>query len=672
MTTTQTESGVLSPTGECRTFDATANGYARGEAINAIFIKKLSAAIKDGDPVRAVIRATGTNCDGKSAGITTPNPKAHERLIRGVYARAQLDFSDTPFIECHGTGTAAGDPLELEAIANVFGDEKETYIGSVKPNVGHSEGASGITSIIKAILALENQNIPPQVNYSIPNPKIPFAIANLKVPLEVTPWPKDRPERISVNSFGVTGANAHVILDSARSHNISNNKRTQTNRSPSRKPRLILYSASNSESLQKGAEALQKYAQDKISNLEDLAFTLANRREHLERMAYGITDGLEPAQILATGKATKAPLIRFVFTGQGAQWPRMGMSLAEEFPSFNADIRQYGDILDQLPNPPTWSVYDELKKIGHESSLSKAEYAQPLCTIIQIALVNLLRRFGISPSAVVGHSSGEIAAAYAANALTAKEAVLTAYYRGLITTQCSHNGAMAAVGLGRAEVSLYLERGVVVACENSQTSVTLSGDSDGIDYVIEQLKDENPGIFVRRLKTGGMAYHSHHMNGVGLAYETLLKEHPRRKPTIPFFSTVTGRPVSLEELGPSYWRQNLESPVKFYSAVTAMIDDGGPNQVFVEIGPHSALAGPLRQIFKATVEKTQLSYVPTIVRDEKCLFSFLKTLGNLHLHSVKINFAPLTPNGRTLTDLPTYPWRHDKCYWDESRVSQGW
>lgn len=672
MTTTQTESGVLSPTGECRTFDASANGYARGEAINAIYIKKLSAAVKDGDPIRAVIRATGANCDGKSAGITSPNPKAHERLMKRVYARAQLDPYETPFVECHGTGTAAGDPLELEAVGKIFGNERETYVGSIKPNFGHSEGASGITSIIKATMALENQIIPPQINFSTPNPKIPFTDANLKVPIDATPWPRGRQERISVNSFGVTGANAHIILESARSYGISTEVQSRATHFTPPSPRLLLYSASNYESLRERERKIEEYVRSNVCNLNDLAFTLANRREHLESRGYCITDGSVPGEIMGSGKAKKPPQINFVFTGQGAQWPGMAIPLAKEFPSFDADIREYGEILAQLPNPPTWSVYDELAKLGHESLISKAEYAQPLCTVVQIALVNLLKRFGISASAVVGHSSGEIAAAYAANAITAKEAIITAYYRGLVTTRCIKQGAMAAVGLSRAEVSLYLERGVVVACENSPTSVTISGDSGRIDSIIEQLRDENPDIFVRRLKTGDMAYHSHHMIDIGPDYESLLQKIVGRSPSLPFFSTVTGEKNSAEELGPLYWRQNLESPVNFYSAVEAMVKDGDTDQVFVEIGPHSALAGPLRQIFKAITIKTKLSHVSTLVRGENCLISFLKTLGELHVRSVEINFELMTPNGRTLIDLPSYPWRHDKSYWDESRVSRDW
>lgn len=218
MTIDMTGQGVLSPDGTCKTFDASADGYSRGEAINAIYIKKLSDAIRDGDPIRAVIRATASNCDGKTGGMSVPSLESHEAMIRHAYKIAGIeDYSSTAFVECHGTGTAVGDPLEVGAIANVFGGHKGVYIGSVKPNVGHSEGASGLTSIIKAVLALEKKVIPPNINFSTPNSRIPFKAANLRVPTEPVPWPAGFLERVSVNSFGIGGANAHVILDSASS-----------------------------------------------------------------------------------------------------------------------------------------------------------------------------------------------------------------------------------------------------------------------------------------------------------------------------------------------------------------------------------------------------------------------------------------------------------------------
>jgi acyl transferase domain-containing protein len=218
MTIAMTEQGVLSPDGRCKTFDAAADGYARGEAINAVYIKKLSDAIRDRDPIRAVIRATASNADGKTSSMSVPSLESHEAMIRDAYNAAGIkDHSRTAFVECHGTGTAVGDPLEVGAVANVFGGQKGVYIGSIKPNVGHSEGASGLTSVIKAVLALERKIIPPNINFCTPNPKIAFEEANLKVPTVPIPWPTEFSERVSINAFGIGGANAHVILDSASS-----------------------------------------------------------------------------------------------------------------------------------------------------------------------------------------------------------------------------------------------------------------------------------------------------------------------------------------------------------------------------------------------------------------------------------------------------------------------
>lgn len=209
LTGAMTQQGVLSPEGSCKTFDVAADGFARADAINAIYIKRLDDALRDGNPIRAVIRGTLTNSDGKSASLMAPNGASHEELMRNVYAGAGLDPRETGFVECHGTGTATGDPIETTAVGNIFG-ERGVYIGSVKPNIGHAEGASGINSLIKAVLALEHKTIPPNIKFNNPNPKIPFAEKKLTVPLEATPWPKDRAERISVNSFGIGGTNAHV------------------------------------------------------------------------------------------------------------------------------------------------------------------------------------------------------------------------------------------------------------------------------------------------------------------------------------------------------------------------------------------------------------------------------------------------------------------------------
>lgn len=341
----------------------------------------------------------------------------------------------------------------------------------------------------------------------------------MHVPLDPIPWPEGRLERISVNCFGIGGSNAHVIIDSAATFGVGATQTSLdgelTNGHTAPRPELLVFSASHNDSLRKSVSDIQEYAANHPERLKDLAYTLSMRREHLVQRAFSITDGISIPDTKFAEKAKSKPHINFVFTGQGAQWPTMGKELMEDFPEFRADIRALGDILAALPEAPSWDFEEELVKSGPDSNLEDPLYAQPLLTAIQVALVKFLRRLGVSPAAVTGHSSGEIAAAYAANALTAEEAIITAYYRGLVTKACKRRGAMAAIGLGKAEVSLYLERGVVIACENSPTSVTLSGDEDQVDAVVEQLKYDDPNLFARRLKTGGMAYHSHHMTEVG-------------------------------------------------------------------------------------------------------------------------------------------------------------
>ncbi|KAL4968148.1 type I polyketide synthase [Aspergillus stella-maris] len=674
-TIAQTEAGVLSPTGQCRTFDASANGYARGEAINAILIKKLSDAVRDQDPIRAVIRATAVNCDGMSNGISAPNPVAHEKLIRRAYKVAGLDPLDTPSVEAHGTGTPSGDPLEMRGLAGAFGGHRETYVGSVKANVGHGEGASGVTSIIKAILMLENRAIPPQVNFETPNPNIPFQAAGMVVPIEAMPWPVGRPERISVNSFGITGANAHAIIESAAAHGVRMSTRQRDLSAPS----LFVLSAHTQGSLKTKAQQIQEYVERAPERASNLAYTLSCRREHLTHRAFCVLGSKHDSEIIYPAEGTKkTPVMYFVFTGQGAQCPAMGKELIGGFPQFRDDLVRMGHVLAKSPHPPTWDLVDELLKPEPKSRINEAELSQPLCTAIQIALVNLLvSTVGISPSAVVGHSSGEIAAAYAAGAITADEAILIAYYRGRAACHLRHSGsgAMVAVGMGRAEAKLYLDGDVVVACDNSPNSVTLSGSRDALESVVEQIKADDKDLFVRFLKTDGMAYHSSHMAEVGPGYQENLRNilHPSAA-KIPFISTVTGKRIACDTLlDGAYWRRNLESPVKFYPAVkTLLASQQQSDQLFLEIGPHSALSGPLRQIFKNTVTKGRLSYLPSLIRGKNSVESILELCGQLYLSRVDLHLQKLNSGDVTLTDLPPYPWQHDVSHWAETRATREW
>ncbi|KAM5467173.1 Type I Iterative PKS [Microsporum ferrugineum] len=679
MSTTMSDNMVLSPNGICKSFDAEADGYGRGEAINAVYVKLLDDAIRDGDPIRAIIRSTTTNCDGKTPNITTPGAETQEYLIRQAYSQAKIhDISETAFFECHGTGTVIGDTTELSAVGTLF-QGKGVYIGAVKPNIGHSEGASGLTGIIKATLALENRTIPPNIHFNHPNPRIPFEKAKLQVPVEPTPWPQDRSERVSINCFGIGGTNVHAILDSTLSFLPAKDGHRALSERPSG-PRLLVLSANSQNALQNQIKNLNSYVESRPGISNDLCFTLGSRREHLKHRAFTVLKDEKTidAANFETSSSTKERSIVFIFTGQGAQWPGMGRQLLLEFDTFQSDIRAMDRALKALQDPPYWSIEEELLSTSDPAKIDDPEFAQTLCTAVQMGLANLLNKWGIVSATVIGHSSGEIAAAYTSGAITMESAIIISYYRGQLAKSALKikgevRGGMAAVGLGPEEVKRFLTNGVVIACENSPQSVTLSGDSDKLDKVLTEIQSTDEDIFCRRLRVG-IAYHSHHMQSLAELYHNLIKPHITfRNTMIPLRSSVTGKTViEPSQLDAGYWVQNLLSPVLFSAAVATVFNGNDASTTFIEIGPHSALSGPLRQIFDSHKPKPDAIYIPTLIRGDDQVTSLLAAAGRVYLKGSPILFSAINGPGTVLTDLPTYPWQHSQKYWDESRISQRW
>ena len=527
------------------------------------------------------------------------------------------------------------------------------------------------------MLCLEHKTIPPQIKFNTPNPKIPFAEKNLQVALEPVAWPKDRAERVSVNSFGIGGTNAHVIVDSYAQARPQVNGVNGTNgtTTAARIPQLIVLSGNTQESLKQHTSNMIDYITANPGHATDLAYTLANRREHLVQRTFFVTNG----RLSDPAPALKVPLnpapVTMIFSGQGAQWPEMSRRLIDTDPLFSKDIEAMDAVLRSLKHAPEWTIAEELQKSAQTSRINKAEFAQPLCTAIQIGLVNAVKRYGIHPSAVVGHSSGEIAAAYAAGSLSMPEAIICAYYRGYVSTQQKLQGGMAAVGLGAGDVTPFLKPGVVVACENSPTSTTISGDADKLREVLKTIVIEKPDVLARELKVD-MAYHSHHMTALSNTYVNLVQEElsaqklSRSDASVPMFSSVTGEVITKAvDLGPTYWGANLTSPVKFSPAVSKLLQQQ-PNNVFLEIGPHSTLSGPLRDISK--LANATCNYVPTMRRGDHDYKIFLAALGQLYQHGIQVDFERLIPNGHVLHDLPAYPWDHSQQFWQESRVHKDW
>lgn len=685
LTVDLTEEGVLSPDASCRTFDADADGYARAEAVNVLHIKRLDDALRDRSPIRAVIRGTAANADGRTPGITQPSSGMQVKLIKKAYKDAGItDFSKTGFFECHGTGTPVGDTIETTAVGEVFG-QHGVLIGSVKPNVGHGGGASGITSLIKAILSLENLTVPPNIKFVNPNPKIKFAEDKLAVPTESMAWPKDREERISVNSFGIGGANAHVLVDSARSflkrHEsspiIPEPKQSHSAHS------LMVYSGSTFESVQRHVENTKKFMAKFPDTEADVAYTLTTRRIPQSHRSFSVMrQGTEfmSSSILKTSKSH--PAVAMVFTGQGAQYPRMGAELYQTNKVFSSSINRMDEALAGISDGPEWTIAEELMKSHEDSRVYTPQFSQPLCTAVQMALVDVLTDLGVHPYAVVGHSSGEVAGAYAAGKLTASECIIVAYYRGLLSGKITRMGSMAALGMGRVEAESFLVPGVCIACENSPSSVTISGDTEELDKVLDAVRRDKPDILARRLNVD-RAYHSYHMREIGPMYEASASRYIFKgssKQHCQFFSTTSGQQLLSKDLTDSlYWRNNLENLVLFHTAVKNLINyrresnSGSDDLVFLEVGPHSALAGPLRQILKEQAYTS--TYISCLVRKKDAEESFLAAMGNLFVQNVNLDLSKLTdPDGdaKVVTNLPTYPWHHDQSFMFETRLTKEW
>lgn len=688
----ETNVGTLSPDGSCKTFSSNADGYGRGEGIVALYIKPLHDALRDGNPVRAVIVGAATNCDGKTPGFTVPSSDAQESLIRHAYKIAGISESDilkTGFIECHGTGTQRGDITETTAIRKVFAGSDSVHIGSVKPNLGHGEGVSGLTALLKAVLSLENRTILPNIKCLPFNAGIPLVNGPLVVPQKPTKWPDGCAERVSVNSFGIGGSNAHIILDSAK---ISGHGSAQPRKRSTETPQLLIYSAESLQSLKEMTGRYTSYLEDIPGSIDitDVAYTLANRREHLSFRSFTVRTRHDPgftsppASQPRTGKVSLA----MIFTGQGAQWPQMGRELLRNNSVFTQTIRSLDGHLQSLgPTAPSWKIEDELLRPTRTTRVNDAEFSQPLCTALQIALVDTLASIRIEPTAVVGHSSGEIAAAYAAHGLTSREAIIIAFYRGLVSKIQTRPGGMAAVNLSCQEVEKFLIPGTVMACDNSPNSVTISGDSLRVESVLREIKKTSPAVLTTTLNVD-KAYHSDHMAEVGGEYHCAMTDAgiTGAKPLISFFSSVYGGPIGNDDgrelldgdiFGPRYWQKNLESPVLFKDAVSSLLDhtlSTSETLAFLEIGPHGALAGPLRQIVAGHSSNTKdpPQHIRTISRRQNSQETFLTAVGKLWMLGANVDFNALIPQGKCVPDLPRYPWYHPRTYWKENRAVREW
>lgn len=727
---------MLSPTGKSRMWDESADGYARGEGIAAIFIKPLSLALHDGDEIMGLIRQTGVNSDGRTPGITMPNPSAQAALIRNTYLSSGLDPRSPEdrcqYFEAHGTGTQAGDPREAQAIHDAFfgaghhaETEKTMLVGSVKTVIGHTEGAAGLAGVLKVLQAMEHGKVPPNLHLNQVNPTILPFYNHLEVPTSLVAWPQTlegHPRRASVNSFGFGGTNSHAIIESydpqihgAAEGSLSTansqendflciDSEKETNSDILSIPLLI--SASSRKSLFDVARHWRSYLAGcegvSIPQLSANIFRYrtalpyrafipaASRERAIEDLDKVINEEQGVHEFGIRSKSlTQRPQILGIFTGQGAQWSSMSRTLLQTNQRYRQTIQKLDQILQQSPNPPSWTLEHQILADEPQSRTHEAQISQPLCTALQIGLIDVLEDLGVVFRAVVGHSSGEIAAAYAAKMLSARDAILISYYRGLYAHLArgtnGERGAMMAAGISENEALSFcqdplFDGKICVAASNAPSSVTLSGDVHVIQTAKDMLTEQSRFARVLQVDT---AYHSPHMTQPAQVYmdalETCNITPSAGKSNTTWISSVHGYNERREkDLASTYWRDNMVQAVQFYDAVRTAISDLGPFDCAVEVGPHPALKGPVTQTVKAIAD-TPLPYYGLLERSKDDGLAFAEFLGSMwcQFGPMSVDIAQYVRQSSTspavdirLHDLPSYQWDHTQTHYRESRISR--
>lgn len=653
--------GFLSPRGRCQTFDAGADGFVRGEGCGIIVLKRLSDAISDGDHIRAVIRGSTVNQDGRSNVLTAPNGMAHRLMLRSALENAGLSPEQITYIEAHGTGTALGDPIEVEALKDVLGaGQFPLVLSSVKTNVGHLEAAAGVVGVIKSILSLEHEIIPGNVHFTKLNPHISLDGTRLVVSGEPQPWrAADLPRFVGVSAFGVGGTNAHVILEAAPQLPPPGKEQASVH--------FLPLSAHTESALRQRAADMRDWLNAHTDMpLNDLIYTASVRRNHhdyrlgivgasqaeLVDQLNHFVEGVVRPGLSAGYTAENSGQLTFVFSGQGPQWWAMGRELLAEEAVFQQTIEQVDGLLQPLAG---WSLLNELQADEQASRLDQTEVAQPAIFALQVALAALWQSWGIVPNVVVGHSVGEIAAAHVAGILSLEDAVRVVYHRSRLMQRATGYGKMAAVELSAAEaehaIAAYQQR-VSIAAMNSPSSVTLSGEQEALEAVLDELNGR--GVMTKMMRVN-YAFHSPQMQPFQDELTASLKGIKTTKPSIPIFSTVTGQEAVAGDFGAEYWAYNIRQPVRFADAIHTIIEGG--STTFLEISPHPALAASLEQCLFG-----HGAVLHSLRRGRPERATILTALSNLYTRGYLPDWKELYPQTSGYVRLPDYPWQRER-YW---------
>jgi acyl transferase domain-containing protein/acyl carrier protein len=664
---------ILAADGRCKTFDSRADGYVPSEGCGVVVLKRLSSALADGDPILALIRGSAINHDGRSNGLTAPNSQAQQALIRQALINADIDPAAIGYIETHGTGTSLGDPTEVEALAAVIGQRSEArrpcVLGAVKTNIGHTEEAAGMAGLIKVVLALRHEVIPANLHFHELNPRIQLDCTKFVIPTSPQPWAGGVERRYAgINSFGWSGTNAHVVLEEAPQH--PSELEPTVALAGEEQAYVLPLSARDAVALTALAHAYQDMlSTSNAPTLSNVCYTASVRRtHHPHRLALVGASAAEMAEHLGAflkGEASpglssgqlreeREGKLVFVFPGQGSQWLGMGRKLLEREPVFHQAIVQCAAAFDPYVD---WNLLEQLTAAN---PLDTIDRVQPTLFAIEVGLAALWQAWGVTPAAVVGHSMGEVAAAYIAGALSLGDAACIICRRSQLLRRISGQGAMAMVELSLQEAQAAMlgsEDRLAVAVSNSRRETVLSGEPGALEAVLADL--ERRQVFCRRVKVD-VAAHSPQVEPLLPELLQLLAEVKPRNAVVPIYSTVDSTVLEGRELDAEYWVRNLRVPVRFSAALQQLVADG--HIFFLEVSPHPlllpAIESELRELGHDSVA------LPSLQRGSEERATLLGSLGALYTQGYALDWRRLSPAGGRCVGLPSYPWQRER-YWLE-------
>ncbi|MGW7820223.1 SDR family NAD(P)-dependent oxidoreductase [Streptomyces puniciscabiei] len=671
---------ALSADGRCRAFADAADGTGFAEGVGLVLVEPLSQAQRLGHEVLAVIRGSATNQDGASNGLTAPNGPSQQRVIRQAVANAGLALRDVDVVEAHGTGTTLGDPIEAQALLATYGQDRPAgrplLLGSGKSNIGHTQAAAGVVGVIKMVLAMRHGVVPATLHVDEPSRQVDWSVGEVQLVVDAVPWPAgERPRRAGISSFGVSGTNAHLILEEAPARPQEGVEAAEPGPATALLPWPV--SAASPASLRRQAVRLLRLTADEHAPRPlDIGWSLASTRAALPHRAVvlgaegadhdgplsRLADG-EPDPRLVVGAAHRKPRVVFVFPGQGSQWPGMAAELLDTSPEF---ARYIGECERALAPWTDWSLTEVLGQADGAPDLTRVDVVQPALFAVMVSLARLWQHHGVSPSAVVGHSQGEIAAAYVAGALSLEDAAKVVAVRAAELARLTGSAGMASLHADEQQAAKLLapwQGRVTIATVNSPSQVVVAGDTEALDRLTEEC--ERRGIRIRRIDVD-YASHSPQVEPMHEDLVARLTGIAPQRARIPFYSSVTGEPIDTTGLDAEYWYRNLREPVRFAQATRALLDSGFT--MFVEASPHAVLTAAVLDTAASAEDTPEPVTLGSLRRDDGGMVRFAASLAEAWVNGAELDWATLLPGGTSVA-LPTYAFDHQRFWLEEESTA---